>query len=52
MPNEIEIRFESKSYYDFVQKNSHPNPEYESVSAYLSLKKARVSTFDDRTGRR
>ena len=48
MPNEIEIRFESKGYYDVVQKNSHPNPQYESVSAYLSLRKPKspLSTIE------
>ena len=39
MTAEIETRFESKSFYEFVRKSSHPYPEYKSVTGYLSLKK-------------
>ena len=39
MTANVETRFESKSFYDVVKKSSFPNPEYESVTGYLSLRK-------------
>ena len=39
MATEIRTRFESKSFYDTVQKSSFTTPDYESVTGYLSLRK-------------
>ena len=39
MATKIQTRFESKRFYETVQKSAFVNPEYESVTGYLSLRK-------------
>jgi len=41
MAAEIEIRFESKFFHEALGKKPYVNPEYESATGHLSLKKAR-----------
>ena len=41
MSAEIQTRFDSKSFYEAVEKSTFPNPDYESVTGYLSLRKPR-----------
>lgn len=40
MTADIETRFESKRFWEVVQSSSLPNPGYESVAGYLSLRKS------------
>ena len=39
MTAEIQTRFESKSFYELVQRSSFKNPGHEAVSRYLALRK-------------
>lgn len=48
MASEIQSRFESKRFHETVRKSAFRNPEYESVTGYLSLRKptSPISTIE------